>query len=94
MNETQLRAAAADSVGALKSRDTLVEWSRLPRSDSAAMGAFFQKIIGRDATLSPAEIAAMSALIRDGLHARIEKVRQQDSMINHVGTLTMMQQAC
>ena len=94
MNDIQRRAVAAGFVHALTcSREALEEWSRLPKSDAAAVGAFIQKTLGLAAAPSTDDLEAMSSYVQSDLQAQVKSVQAQDvDVVNHTGSFMMMQQ--
>ncbi len=94
MNDIQRRAVAAGFVHALaQSREALTEWSRLSKSDPALVGMFIQKTLGLAIAPSTEDLATMSSYIQSDLQAQVKAVQEQDAdVVNHAGTIALMQQ--
>ncbi|MHB8147617.1 MAG: hypothetical protein ACYDGM_10220 [Vulcanimicrobiaceae bacterium] len=95
MKDIQRRAVAAGFVHALaQSRETLAEWSRLPKSDAAAVGAFIQKTIGLASAPSAEDLSAMSSYVQSDLQSQVKSVQAQDAdVVNHTGIIVLTQQS-
>ncbi len=95
MNDIQRRAVSAGFIHALsQSREVLGEWSKISKTDRAAVGGFIQKTLGLAAAPTAEDLSAMSSYVQSDLQQQVSAVVEKDADVaNHVGGFTMMQQS-